>query len=76
MFQSTVTPRVDPPPGEGRTGIRMQSAWIAPVVVERVPDDSFAAQAGLQKGDVITRLDEQVIEDPFAYATFLAAHAW
>lgn len=75
MFQSNVTPRVDPPPGEGRTGIRMQAAWIAPVVVEDVPNDSFAAQAGLQDGDIITKLDEQVIEDPIAYSTYLAEHA-
>jgi len=75
MFQSNVTPRVDPPAGEGRTGIRMQAAWVAPVLVEDVPENSFAAQAGLQEGDIITRLGDEVIDDPLGYAQFLARNA-
>jgi regulator of sigma E protease len=74
LFQSTVTPREDPPPGEGRTGIRMQAAWIAPLVVKDVPADSFAAQAGLRDGDVITKLGDQPIADPLAYSYYLSAH--
>jgi regulator of sigma E protease len=74
-FQSTVVPRVDPPPGEGRTGIRMQGAWAAPVVVEDVPEGSYAAQAGLHEGDIITQLGDQSIEDPLGYAHYLSAHA-
>ena len=68
---TTITPRTDPPAGQGRTGITLSSAPVATLRVEDVPEDSVAATMGLQAGDEIIATNEQPVTDYLAYALFL-----
>ncbi len=68
---TTITPRENPPAGQGRTGITLSSAPVASIRVDGVPDGSLAAQAGLQTGDVIEAVDGQPLADYLAYVLAL-----
>lgn len=72
---TTVTPRVDPPPDQGRTGIRLSEAPLANINVEEVPGDTAAALAGLQQGDRIAGVNGVVVEDFLSYALPVRAAA-
>lgn len=72
---TTITPRENPPAGQGRTGITLSAAPIATIHVDDVPDGSLAAEAGLQAGDTIQAVDSQPVVDYLAYALALRNHA-
>ncbi|MEX1159120.1 MAG: RIP metalloprotease RseP [Thermomicrobiales bacterium] len=74
-IQTTVVPREDPPPGEGRTGIGLSHFRVADIEVSEVPSGSAAAAAGLQDGDVITAVDEVQVTNYMAYAGYIRNHA-
>jgi regulator of sigma E protease len=65
LIESSVTPRVDPPPGEGATGVGINEAVVSETTVESVIPDSPAAAAGLQPGDLLVAIDSETINDPF-----------
>jgi S1-C subfamily serine protease len=48
-------------------GVKLQDAPGGGVLVEEVAPGSFAEQAGLRPGDVITHVDGQRVEDRFAF---------
>lgn len=61
--QTEVVPRVEPPPGRGRTGIRITSSPRANVSIAEVQPDSIAAQAGLQDGDKFISIAGRPVTD-------------
>ncbi len=73
-LQTTVVPRADPPPGEGRTGIGLNQYRLADIRITDIPGDSAAAQSGLQDGDQITAVDNVSVNDYMAYAGYLRNH--
>ncbi len=66
LMETTVTPRVDPPPGEGATGVGISDVVLSTTAVEDVAPDSPAAAADLESGDLIVAIDGQAIDDAFA----------
>jgi regulator of sigma E protease len=75
IIETTVTPRLDPPPGEGRTGIRLGSSTAGTLNVRDVPAGSPGAIAGFQQGDIIRAVDDYVVEDFLVYTTYLRERA-
>ncbi len=74
-IDTIVVPRESPPPGQGRTGIRVLIEPAARLVVESVEPGSAAAQAGLQPGDRLVRIGDYPIEDAGAYSLALQTYA-
>ncbi len=75
VITTTITPRENPPAGQGRTGITLSSAPNATIHVNTVPSDSLAAQAGFHAGDIIQSVDGQPVPDYLAYALALRNRA-
>ncbi|HET7036716.1 MAG TPA: RIP metalloprotease RseP [Thermomicrobiaceae bacterium] len=72
--QTTVVPRLDPPPGQGRTGIEVVSAAASRIAVDTVTAGSPAAQAGILPGDTLLTVDGHAITDGQALLLTLQAH--
>lgn len=68
LLTTTVTPRVNPPADQGRTGIRLGDSPIAALRVDAVPPDSVAAAAGIQAGDIITSVNGNQVTDYLSYS--------
>jgi regulator of sigma E protease len=66
LVETSVVPRVNPPAGEGPTGVGIRDAAIADAAVEAVTPTSPAAEAGLQPGDRIVAVGSEPITDPYA----------
>ena len=64
LVETSVTPRITPPPGQGATGVGISEPAIAETTVGSVTPDSPASTAGLQPGDRILAIDSQAINDP------------
>lgn len=75
QIRTTVTPRENPPDGQGRTGIALNAAPVATVEVDEVPAESLAAEIGLQPGDVLRTIDGRPITDYLAYRLYLENNA-
>lgn len=73
--ETVVVPRSDPPPGQGRTGIRVTEAARARISVAEVEPLSPAQAAGLQPGDELRRIGEYQIEDAAIYWLALEHYA-
>jgi len=67
-IETMVTPRSDPPDGQGATGIRVSGGDIpdANVEVSTLIPDSAAAAAGLQEGDQFVSIDGRPVVDAFS----------
>jgi len=74
-IETTVVPRESPPPGQGRTGIRVLIEPAARLQVEAVEPGSPAAMVGLQAGDRLVRIGIFPIEDAAAYSLALRHYA-
>ncbi|MDP9369326.1 MAG: site-2 protease family protein, partial [Chloroflexota bacterium] len=68
-ISTTVTPREDPPTGQGPTGINLANPTAANIYVGAVAPGSPAEQAGIQAGDRILAVNGREVEDNYA-ATF------
>ncbi|HVB64156.1 MAG TPA: RIP metalloprotease RseP [Nitrolancea sp.] len=66
-INSTVTPRLNPPPGEGKIGIQLDEAMQAKIRVSGVDANSPGQQAGLLPGDIITSIAGTPINDAVSY---------
>ncbi len=73
--ETVVVPRRDPPPGQGRTGIRVTEAARARISVAQVERLSPAEVAGFQPGDELVRIGEYEIEDVASYTLALEHYA-
>jgi len=56
-IETTVTPREDPPPGQGATGIRIDEAYLSSIEVNEVSEGSPGEAAGWQRGDKIVAVN-------------------
>lgn len=74
LIETTVVPRVNPPVGEGRTGIRIGSSVLSTIRVREVPVGSPGAAAGFEPGDVIIAANGVAITDYLRYSTLVARH--
>jgi regulator of sigma E protease len=72
LIETTVEPRITPPPGEGPTGVEIEEVPVAQATIDSVIADSPAAAAGLQPGDRIVSIGETSVTDPFAFRRALA----
>lgn len=61
-IDTTVTPRENPPPGQGATGIRIDEAYNSSIEVNRVTGGSPAEAAGWQRGDRIVAVNNVRID--------------
>ncbi len=68
-ISTTVTPRANPPAGQGPTGINLANPTAALIYVGSVTPGSPAEQAGIQAGDRILAVNGRTVEDNYA-ATF------
>ncbi len=66
--ETIVTPRSNPPEGQGATGIRVSGGDIPDAVIkaDSITPGSIAATAGLQVGDEFISIDGRPITDAFA----------
>ena len=69
-IETTLTPRENPPTGEGATGIGINDGRLSKVTIDEVTIDSPAAEAGLLKGDTLVAINGVEI-DAFAQAVGL-----
>ena len=66
LVETSVTPRVNPPAGEGPTGVGITDSPISDASVVGVNAGSAAAEAGFQPGDRIVAVGSQQVSDPYA----------
>lgn len=75
LIDTSVVPRQNPPPGEGRIGIRVLMEPAAKLQVIDVQPDSPAAAAGLQPGDRLIALGPYQLQDAAVYFLMLERFA-
>lgn len=61
-IETVVTPRENPPAGQGATGIAFNDGRLSDVFVRDIEPGSSAAEAGIQKSDQIVAIDGIQIE--------------
>jgi regulator of sigma E protease len=66
-INSTVTPRTNPPPGQGKIGIQLDDAFQAKIRVGSLDANSPGVAAGLKTGDIITSIAGTKVEDAVSY---------
>jgi regulator of sigma E protease len=64
-YETIVTPREDPPEGQGPTGVGLSEQFEADNFVTSVTAGKAAAEAGLQPGDRIVSVNERAAVDRF-----------
>jgi regulator of sigma E protease len=72
-IETTVTPRENPPPGQGATGIRVDAAYLSSIQIGDVAAGSPAADAGWQPGDEIVAINGVDIESVAQVNALLAS---
>ncbi len=65
LITTYVTPRKNPPEGQGRVGILMQQENVSIVQADAVQPGSAAETAGIQAGDELVSVNGRPIEDFF-----------
>ncbi len=65
LVETSVVPRVNPPAGEGPTGVGIVDSPIADTSVEATTAGLPAAEAGLQSGDRILAVGSEQVGDPY-----------
>lgn len=63
LVTTKLTPRENPPEGEGRVGVTMDSRYVGDLLVEGVAPGSTAEAAGLQPGDRIVSVNGRTATD-------------
>jgi regulator of sigma E protease len=66
LVETSVVPRVNPPAGEGPTGVGITDSPLSDATVEATTATSPASEAGLQPGDRIVAVGSEQISDPYA----------
>ncbi|HRA48971.1 MAG TPA: site-2 protease family protein [Thermomicrobiales bacterium] len=71
LVETTVTPRDNPPKGEGRVGVLMAQENVGYIQVDAVTAGSAADLGGIQVGDQFVSVNDRPIDDFFALQTEL-----
>lgn len=71
FIDTMLTPRKNPPKGEGAVGVQLDNRTEGTLWVEQVAADSAASKAGLQAGDRIISINERPVTDAFVAKTEL-----
>ncbi len=69
FYPTTLTPRENPPKGEGRVGVNLADPLISSVVASGIAPDSPAAAAGLQNGDRLISVNGRTATSAFVLQT-------
>lgn len=69
LYDTTLTPRKDPPKGEGRVGVNLAEPLVSLVVASGIGVNSPAAQAGLQSGDELISANGRAVSSSFVLQT-------
>lgn len=64
-MDTTVTPRANPPAGQGPTGVTISEVAVANIAVRTIAVDSPLAASGLKPGDVLVSINGQPVSDAF-----------
>ena len=75
LIETSVTPRINPPAGEGATGIGISDATISQLTVESVAPDSAAEAAGFRPGDRFLTVSTEPVNDAYVLQFALANSA-
>lgn len=73
-IETTVTPRENPPAGQGSTGITFTDARFSDVQIDTVRPNTPAAEAGMQPGDRILEINGVEIEAMAQAIVMMDAH--
>lgn len=71
LIATQVTPRKNPPEGQGAVGVSLSNYTNGRVTIENVSPGSNAEAAGIQSGDVITEINGREVDDAFVVDTEL-----
>ncbi len=66
LIETSVTPRANPPAGEGPTGVGILPAAVSTITIEGVTPGSPAADSGLLPADRVLSVGNRPIGDPLA----------
>jgi regulator of sigma E protease len=66
LVETSVTPRLNPPAGEGPTGVGITDSPISDASIENVSAGLPASESGFQPGDRIVAVGSQQVSDPYA----------
>jgi regulator of sigma E protease len=66
LIETSVTPREDPPEGQGRVGVVMRQENAGLIQVEAVEPGGPAELAGIQAGDQFVSVNDRPVQDFFA----------
>lgn len=75
QVETSVTPRANPPDGQGATGVLIVESYLSDIQVGSVEPGSVAAGAGWQSGDEIVAVDGVEIESVAQASSMLDAAA-
>ena len=64
-IETSLTPRKDPPEGQGPVGVSLDDRTNGRITAQDVGADSAAAAAGIQSGDVISEINGRTVTDAF-----------
>jgi regulator of sigma E protease len=64
-IETSLTPRKDPPEGQGPVGVSLVDPTNGKITTEQVAAGSAAAEAGIQPGDVISEINGRTVTDAF-----------
>ena len=71
MVPTTLTPRKNPPEGQGPVGVALDDRTVGKITVEQLGGNSAAVAAGIQPGDVISEINGRPVTDAFVLGTEL-----
>lgn len=71
LIDTVVTPRTNPPKGQGRVGISLVQRYYGQIFLDTVVPGSPAAKAGLQNGDQLVSINNRPADDSYVVETEL-----
>ena len=66
LVETSVVPRLNPPAGEGPTGVGITDSPISDASVDAITAGSPSSEAGFQPGDRILAVGSEPVSDPYA----------
>jgi regulator of sigma E protease len=71
LVDTTLTPRENPPEGEGRVGVNLAQRTVSDVFVDQIAPGSALADAGIQVGDRMVSANNRTIDNAYVLQTEL-----